>query len=1083
MSNNLNEIPDFINDFQESERNRALSALEPVQPEPNSVSTKAKVANKSGDDNIKSPGGVIMFFLKNARVTFLFILAIFLTGTFALFNVDIESTPEINQPIALVQTFYPNSSPADVENQITKVIEEEIAGLSDLKEIESSSSSGLSTVFATFESNADPDDVVADTREAVNKVANSLPDDAQTPQVIEFDFNNIAVVSLSITGPQTKLELTELAEQISDQIEKINGVSKVELSGNLIENAKVIIDPVKMEFYGLSINEISQAIQQNNINAPLGNVNKQDSEINVRLLGKVNNIEELKEIPIRNLDSEGNLSLITLSQVAEVELTPEKSKTDSFVSGQDGQAQNAVTLNVFKSNGGNIVNIANSIDKEIESINQNLPDGVSIIKTTDNAYYIKSDISTLSISGIQTMIIIFIALLLFLTVKEAFVAAIAVPLIFLVTFSVIYFTGETLNGLTIFSLILALGLVVDTSIVIVEGIHEKRIEGLSPFNSAKYALSKFKWPLIAGTATTIAAFAPMLLVSGIVGDFIRTIPIVLTITLTASLIVSFLITPTLASTLLGSKQKAHGGLKDEIVEKLKIFYRSTLETLLYSKALRAVVIAITSIAFFISLSFPVLGILKAQLFPVTDVPFFYINFEAEEGTDLQTTREYARSIETELKNLDSVENYVINLGRQVDLADSLSQSAIKSNTGHFVVNLKEDTKNRDKSYEITSSLRETLDALQTPLVDITIAEDSAGPPTSAPLEVRITGPDIEQLEIISNQIKDEVQSIEGFINISTDFDNNTEELLINLDQDILSFYQLSNSQVIQALSTFSTGNKIGELEINGEDYDLTLYLENTETKTIAELQSFQIQTPSGSVPLGSLGQITSDTSIQTIPRIDEERSVRVRASLDEGYIIADLLPTATEAIDNLELPTGYSTALGGEDEDIQQSFTELFSSMIIAVILILIILVMVFNSFRQTFIVMASVPLSIIGIFPGLALLGLPLSFPAFLGVVMLTGIVVNDAIVLMDQINENRQNQMDIKTSIIEGSSARLVPILLTSITTIFGLIPITLTDEFWRGLGYSVIFGMLAATFLTLIIIPTLYSLFYRDKNESTY
>lgn len=874
-----------------------------------------------------------------------------------------------------------------------------------------------------------------------------------------------------------------MAEEISDRIKKISGVSRVELSGDLVETAKVIVDPVKMEFYQLSLNEITQAIQQNNINAPLGNIDKDNSEINLRLLGKVQDIEELKQIPIRNLDTEGNLSLITLSDVATVELTPEDSKTDSFVSNNEDQAQNAVTLNVFKSNGGNIVNIANSIDAEIELINQDLEENVSIIKTTDNAFYIKKDIQTLSKSGLQTMIIIFFALLAFLTVKEAFVAAIAVPLIFLVTFAVIYFTGETLNGLTIFSLILSLGLIVDTSIVIVEGIHEKRIEGLSPFNAAKYALSKFKWPLIAGTATTIAAFIPMLLVSGIVGDFIRTIPIVLSITLAGSLVVSFLITPTLANSLLGNKQKSHDGFKDRLVESLKNTYRSTLEKLLYSKALRAAVVGFTTVAFLVSMSFPVTGILKAQLFPVTDVPFFYINFEAAEGTDLQTTRQYATSIEDEIKNLDSIENYVINLGRQVDLADSLSQSAVKSNTGHFVVNLIEDTSQRDRSYKITSELRQTLAELDTPLVDISIAEDSAGPPTAAPLEVRITGPEIEQLEVISNQIKSEVENIDGFINVSTDFDNNSEELLINLDQDKLSFFQLNNSQVIQALAAFSTGTKVGELEIKGEEYDLNIYLDNTDTKTIDQLQSFQIQTPSGSVALGSLGEISSSTTIQTIPRIDEERSVRVKASLDEGFIIAEVLPEAEQAITELDLPTGYSTEIGGEDEDIQQSFTELFSSMIIAVILILVILVMIFNSFRQTFIVMASVPLSIIGIFPGLALLGLPLSFPAFLGVVMLTGIVVNDAIVLMDQINENRQTQ-DVKTSIINGASARLVPILLTSITTIFGLIPITLTDEFWRGLGYSVIFGMLAATFLTLIIIPTLYSFFFRDKqNDSTY
>jgi len=1042
-----------------------------------------QLATSKKDSHRKSPGGFIMFFLNNSRISLLLLLAIILSGAYGLTSIDIEANPEINQPIILVQTVYPNSSAKDVEDQITDPLEDVISGLSGLKELSSTSNNNLSTIVANFESEEDADEVFTDVQNIVNQNANLLPSEADTPKVIQMDFNNVPIVALSLTSSKNKIELTKLANDISDQIKGINGVSKIELSGDIEENIKIIIDPIKLDYYQLNLTQVTQAISQTNINTPLGSIDKSDTELSLRLVGKFQNLNELKNIPLKNLGQNGSLNQITLAQIATIEQSPEEIKTDSFVSDNKSPAQNAITLNVYKSNGGNIVNIVSSIDKEVVSINETLSQDSSsnntkIIKTTDNAIFIKNDIKSLSKSGIQTVIIIFFSLLFFLTYKEAAVTAITIPLIFLMTFTILYFSGYTMNGLTMFALILSLGLIVDTSIVIVEGIHEHRLEGHNPKESARLALAKYKWPLIAGSATTISAFLPMLLVSGIVGDFIKTIPIVLSITLLSSLTVSFLITPMLANLVLSNK-KHEASLKDKIIDQAKEAYGKILNIILHSSALKFIIVVFTTIAFFASLSLPILGVLKTQMFPASDVPYMYINFEAKLGTDLETTHSYAKDIEAQLNKYNSIENYVLNLGRKIDLQNNLTEVPIQSNTGYFTINLLEDLSQRDMSYTIASTIRTDLKKLNSPLT-ITVEEMTSGPPTAAPFEAKIIGADIDTLEKISNELKSEIQTIEGFINPTTDFDNNSEEIIINFDQNKLNYYQLTNAQVSQTLQTYSIGNKIGNITLKGEEYDLKIYLKNSNTKSINQLKNFQISSPLGNVSLQNLGTVTSSKALAGIPHIDEERSVRVKAYLSETALLADLLPQAETAIDNMQLPDGYSISIGGEDEDVKKSFQELFSSMIVAVILILIILVMVFNSFRQTFIVLFSVPLAVIGIFPGLALVGLPLSFPAFLGTVMLTGIVVNDAIVLIDQINHKKQS-LPITEAIYEGATSRLIPVILTSVTTIFGLIPITLTDEFWRGLGMSVIFGMLAATFLTLIIVPILYSYFFREKPKA--
>ena len=1028
-------------------------------------------------------------FLERSRVTFLLIFAVLIVGVFALLNVDIESNPEINQPIGIVQTFYPNASAIDVEQNVTKELEKEFQSLDRLDSITSSSRSNLSSITVQFETSADVDEVIADLTEAANKVAARLPDGAEDSEVLKLDFNAISIVSLSVVGDKDFKDLSEVASDVADEIEGISGVSNVEMIGDYDEEVTIILDRLVAEYYGITTGQIIQAIQVGSLNLPVGEINRGNSNINLRVKGEVATVEMIKNLPLSNLSDGNDFKQLTIGDIAYVAIEPVKQDTLSFVSEGDGDAKRAVTLNVFKSSGGNIVDIVNEVDEKVLELDQNLEEGIRIIKTNDNAYFIKNDLSTLSSSGVQTIFVIFIAILLVLSVKEALVASIAIPLIFLITFGVLYGLDETLNGLTIFSLILSLGLIVDTSVVIVEGIYEFKKEGKSSLEAAKETLSQYKWPLVAGTLTTLSAFAPMLLVSGIVGEYIRTIPIVLSITLGASLLVSFAITPLLSVKLIDlferfsrkNSDEKKLSLKEKFLEKIKDGYEKNLRLVLSSRVARAGILVVTLVCFVASMTLPITGILKAELFPEADTPFTYINFEAEVGTQLDDTREMASVIEDVLNEKEYVKNYTVNFGSNISTDPSGGSSESGDYLGHFVVNLTDESSGRDKSYVISDELREELEMIDSEL-DITVESISAGPPAAAPIEIRLSGPGLDNLQNFAELIKNEIGEVDGLINIRSDFDNNNSELELVLDEDRLSYYGLNKQSVAQTLQSLVNGAEAGEIQIEGEATVVRVWLDSNDTKSFAEVLNTSIPTQVGFIPLSELGGVSENDSLQVIPRIDQERTVRVRANLEEGVIVTEVLPLVEEKLEQIELPSGYKVEIGGEDEEIQESFADLFSSMIVAVILILIILVAQFNSIRQTFIILCTLPLAVIGIFPGLSLLGLPLSFPAFLGVVMLTGIVVNDAIVMVDQINRNRiEAGMELKEAIVTACRLRFVPIMLTTITTVFGLLPITISDEFWRGLGFSVIFGLTTATFLTLMIIPILFTIFLRDKKSS--
>ncbi|MBD3331046.1 MMPL family transporter, partial [Candidatus Peregrinibacteria bacterium] len=708
-----------------------------------------------------------------------------------------------------------------------------------------------------------------------------------------------------------------------------------------------------------------------------------------------------------------------------------------------------------------------------------IPSDITVEVSNDNSVFIRKDLGVLTTNGIQTTIIITIVLFLALGLKEGLLAGLAIPLSFLIAFSVMNFLGLTINSLSLFSLVIALGLMVDTAIIVMEGIFENMNDGFKPKEAALLSLQTYKWPLIAGTMTTVFAFFPMLLVSGIIGEFLKTLPITISATLLGSLIVSLTIIPAVSSKLLKPKtHKKHQSILAPIFKKLGNFFYHFIRGLINRRLFRVLTLLIVIILLGLSMALPATGTLKAELFPKTDAQYFFINIETPKGTILEETEKVAKEVEKLIFDIPEIESFLTVIGQSSMSLDLVSTGpSVDSNVASITVNLFTEKERERRSYEIADELREELKDFR--LAEVTLTEISEGPPTDAAITVRITGENYDTLNEISTHIQKELNSVEHTENVRDTITPGLNEFVYKLDQNKLSIHGLSNGQVAASIRTIVQGTKAAEISLNNEDVDI--YVEYDKKLSISEIENFEITTPKGyTVDLSELGEYEMSQSISSIAREDQTRIVKVLSDLSKEGNPVLATEKLQDRLADYQVPAGYEISYGGDLEEINESFMELYQSMSVGIILIAFCLVLMFNSFKQPFIIILSLPLALIGVFPGLTLIGQNLSFPAFLGVVALTGIVVNDSIVLIDRINKNRQAGIPFKEAIAEASNARLQPIIMTSITTIIGILPLALTNEFWSGLGFSLIFGLMFSTILTLIVIPVIYHVFEARKDR---
>jgi len=1021
-------------------------------------------ANNKPSDTDQRPHhtGFLGYFLWSYRVTFLLILGLAILGVTTVTQLPRESTPEIEVPFGVVVTAYPGASARDVEELVTKEVEQGLENLEGLKTLTSSSRLGISTVNVEFSADENVDEALRRLREAADKIT-GLPDEAETPEVVEINFSNEPILSVGLGGLDDERLLTLYAEDLADTIKQVSGVSDVTVVGARGEEIVVHINPHKLAQLNLSIGQVLAAIQGANINAPFGQLDTAAFNYDLRLQGRFEHIGDVAAIPIALNDG----TTIPLDELADVSLQLSEVTSRSRLSLNQQPSTPAVSLQITKKTGGNIVEIVDAIQAEIAKAQENiLPPDITIESFADRAEEIRRSLSDVSRSGLQTLIIVFLVLWLFLGWREAVITAVAVPLTFFIAFLIFKPTGTTLNGISLFSLILSLGLLVDNAIVITEGIHT----GVGKPNLRQHAhriVSQFRKPLMGGTLTTVAAFFPMLLVSGIIGQFLSTIPIVVSATLVSSLFVALALTPAVAVFALASvKPNQQIRWFDRRFTIFRAWYSRIIDRVLKNRRLQNRIIAALVLALILGLSLPFTGLLRTGLFPTVDIDFMIINAELPPGSKQEETAKIVSRVEEILLQAPEVTSFVANIGASSSL--DLGGGASSENLASFFINLNKDRSRTSLAIteELRNNFREITDAR------VEVAEISAGPPTGAPVEFRVVGPDLTTLDNLSRELMDERRTIPGSTEIDRNLRESSGEFNFTFNQEELARQGLTSASVAQLLRLSIFGLEATTfLDDKGDEVSIRLAADKQSVASVNEILGLPITTRSGTITLSQIANVDLSTSLSAIRRRDGERTISISANAREGITPNEITQQMQQRIAERDLPVGYRVEFGGEQQETEETFAELYNSMFIAVILILIILVIEFNSYRQPLVIFLSIPLALIGVLFGLLIFGGQLNFAAFIGLVSLTGIVVNNAILLVDRMNKLIAEGHQAISAVAEGVNSRLRPVILTTITTAGGVLPLIWVDEFFRDMALTIITGLLFSSILTLLFIPILY------------
>lgn len=1031
------------------------------------------------------------FFVNNYRLTFVIIFSLVILGSISTLGMVKESSPDIDIPVAVVSTIYPGASALDVETLITNTLEKKLINLKDIEKISSNSRGGVSSIVIQFNADSNSLEKINDLKDKIDEVKNDLPKEAFDPIIKKVRLDDVPILTLSISGDYDIRKLKSHADSLKEEIEKIAGVSEVVLNGGSNREVQVNVNKASLNNFSLSILQVTQAIKQADSDIPIGLIETAGSNYNLRLSGKISSVEEISNIPVTSI---GDFPVL-VSDVAEVVDGYSANNFKSRLSIDGSLPENAISLQVYKISGSDTVKTISKIkDKLVDNQKEYILEDISLQIIKDDADSISSDLNNLMSNGIGTALVVLLILILFLGAKEAILASLIIPFSYLSTLLFLSLMGYTLNILTLFSLILALGILVDSSIVIIEAIHKEIGSGVKAKEAVFSTIYKYKAPLTAGVLTTVFTFMPMIFLGGIAGRFIESIPVTVIAVLLSSLFVSLAIITTLAFLVFkkndnqDKKDKNKKNLFQKMMDNLQTWYVSVLDKYLESKKKQRNFLILIIILLITSWSLPLFGILKVNMFPDADENTLYIDLKGPIGTSIKVTDSDIKKIEDLLISDSRIESFSTNIGSAANPGSAFSANSEDTHLAGIVLNLKEKRKENSKEIinEYQNKLKNTFDSKN----EIKIYQSQHGPLSGGdPVEIKVFGKSLEILEDLSDQIKLILNNTVGTINVETSVQKNNGEFVIYLDRIKAKIYGVSTQEVASVLRNAIHGVNVISVNLADKDdvdilvkYKLnpnSLNPESNNKINISDVENLTISTVKGEIPLSSFAQIKIENNHFDIDHLDGNRLVKIKSNIFKGYTASQIFKEANKKIKtNVHLPEGYEISMGGEMEDINKYFGELIKLLFVGVFLIMGLLVWQFNSFRQTIFVITSIVLSSIGVFFGLVLVNQNLSFPGLIGVVALAGIVVNNSIILIDQMNKNTKKGLNKKEAVLDASKSRLQPILLTTITTIAGILPLAISNPVWGPLGYSVVFGLAFSTILTLLATPLLYFKFNRNS-----
>lgn len=1048
--------------------------------------------------------------IDNRTSVFILALLIVIYGVVSYIQLPRESYPDISIPLVIVSTPYFGVSPEDIESLITQPIEKEINAISDVKKITSSSMEGYSLIQAEFESGYDIDDAVQKVRDKVTKAEAELPDEVDKPDIVEINFSEFPIMTFNLSGPQGLVQLKDIADDMKDNIENIDGVLKVEISGGLEREVQVNVDASKLQHYGLIFDDVINAVSSENRTIPGGLIDVNGSSFLVRIPGEFDEPYIIQDLVVEVKNGKP----IYINDVAEVDYSFKDRQTYSRLNGRE-----CVTVNVSKRTGANIIDIADQVHTVISEYTSKLPVNIDIGLTVDQSEDIDRSVKNLENNIFSGLVLVLIVLFSLLGMRNAVFVALAIPLSMLLSFIVISAVGLTLNFVVLFALILALGMLVDNAIVVIENIYKFLEEGENLIDAAKKGTAEVAWPITTSTLTTVTAFFPILFMPGIVGDFFFFIPAVVIITLLSSLFVALIINPVIAAVFmkLETGEQNNRGWRILIAPLKKISRYATQKALpvtlsryenilitaigperakgqkIHWRNLSSLILIpfwfIFTITFFVIPAIPnewllavstLMGIgiiffltspklrvisgsflmlitiillfaefdLGTEFFPSVDPERIYVNVESPVGTNIDKMNEIVYEIEERLNPYlgNEVEEIVASVGSSNNPFDAGGNTPNKSTITVEFI----DYNDRAESSRITTDrIRNDLQNIAG--ADIEVAEEEGGPPVGKPVNIEIQGDDLTILGDLTEKVKELTKTVPGVVDLTDNYDSGRPELRITIDRERAAFLSMNTSLIANQIRTAVNGFEASKYRIQEEEYDITVRLKENQRSSVNEVRNLRIPFRKDGqtylVPLLSVADVRYDKGPGTIRRKDLERVITVQSNVAEGYNENAVLAEVRAKLTEIELPPDYSIAFTGAQDEQKETSEFLGKALLIALMGISLILVIQFNSILQPMIIMFAVIISLIGVFIGLVVYQLPFGIAMTgIGVISLAGVVVNNNIVLIDYVNILRKRGYTNRDSVIQAGLRRFRPVTLTAITTILGLIPLTF------GFGFDI-------------------------------
>lgn len=1019
------------------------------------------------------------FFLAKRQFSYVLLGALVCAGLYALVVIPKENAPSIVIPNGFVVTTMPGASASDMETLVTDKLEDQISGISNIDTMTSDSRDGVSEINVQFAASADINQSIQDLRDAVSKVRSQLPADASDPQVLKINFQDQPILVASISGDLPPTEFSALGKRVSDELTAVTGVSSVDIAGVPPRQVNVIVRKSALQQYGLSITSVLNAIGSANAALPVGSITMDNVHYNVNFKGGITDPAEIENIAVGTK----NGAPIYLRDVALVSSGLAPASTYSRLSIKGKPSEQAIALTIYKQSGASIQGTANAVRQKLEDVQRTTLKGLTVLipPSTDAGTQISQQLGDLANTGVVTVMLVMAVLLLTIGWRESLVAALSIPISFLIAFLGLYLTGNTLNFISLFALILAVGILVDSGIVVTEAINARLPRFGHPIDAAHAALHDYAWPLIAGTMATVAVFAPLFFISGIVGKFIAGIPYTLIFVLLASIFVALGFVPLIAIAITGPHRNRLERIQEEYTEKITVWYKAHLHSFLLNTRGQRWFIRALIVLFILSIALPVAGLVPSVFFPQTDMDFVYINIEKPQGTSLGETDLATREVEEILYGDPDIASFQTTVGQ----ASALSGGGAFGVGNNSSSNLANITVNLPKGHKKTSTeVVADLERRLAPITDasVRILQASDGPSSGAPVEIRFAGDNLDDLTAAADRGKELLASIPHVTNITSSTANNGTEFDLSIDRAKAARFGVSAAQVAQTLRTAINGAKATTIHLPGENIDVVVQMDlnpsfttaaDTANTTLDSIKNLTIPGTNGPVLLGTILSDSLAPSNAVISHRNKEREESVSAYTDTQTTASAVTTEFQKRIEEIKLPSGVTVAYGGETENINQSFSEMFIALIAGLVLMFMILIIAFNSVRYTLYLLSIVPLSLIGVIFGLAITGQPVSFSSLLGVIALGGVIINHAIILMDSMihHEREAGEKPLVDVIVDSAATRLRPILLTTIATVVGMVPLSFTNPMWGPLAFAIMFGLAFALILTLVFVPVLF------------